>query len=119
MILKMCTPTNAAQERKGSSVGKKVAEGQTFCVKPNCRRKIEQEDFEEAYLTSIVIFGNDEEIYSVRAFNKTVQHLENGVGDPKTRLSHLIGKTVTTKAKKDADPSSENEPMLESITVIE
>ena len=105
--------------KEGLKCGKKVAEGQTFCVKPNCRRKIVQEDLEEAYLTSIVVFGNDEEIYSVRAFNKTVQHLENGVGDPKTRLSHLIGKCVTIKAKKDADPNSENEPMLESITVID
>ena len=105
--------------KEGLKCGKKVAEGQTFCAKPNCRRKLEQGDPVEAYLTSIVVFGNDNEIYSVRAFSKTLQHLENGEGDPMTKLYHLIGKTVTIKAKKDADPSSENEPMLETITVIE
>ena len=103
----------------GSKRGKKVSEGQSFCAKPNCRRKVEQEALVDSYLTSVVVFGNDNEIYSVRAFNKTLEHLEQGEGDPKTKLSHLIGKTVTIKAKKDANPSSESEPMMESITVVE
>ena len=105
--------------KEGIKCGKKVSEGQSFCVKPNCRRKVEQEALVDSYLTSVVVFGNDNEIYSVRAFNKTLEHLEQGEGDPKTKLSHLIGKTVTIKAKKDADPSSESEPMMESITVVE
>ena len=105
--------------KNGLKCAKKVTEGQTFCSKPNCRRKLDPEDPVDAYIISLVIFGNDNEIYTVRGFNKTLEHLEIGVGNPQDKLSHLIGKTVTIKARKESDPKSEYDPMLESIIVNE
>ena len=87
-----------------------------FCSKPSCRIKIQDTELNDDYFATIILFGEDGEIYSVRAFKTSIKEFEGKGNNDEEKLAILIGKTVEIEASKNDDP--EKESMLKKLTII-
>ena len=98
--------------------GNEVAEGQTICTNPNCRRTLLLEDLKDSYFLQISVFSNNSGLFKVKSSSDILGHLETGAEDTADKFSHLIGSCIKIEIKINANINLARDAMLESITVI-
>ena len=99
----------------GVKCGKKVQDDDLFCSKPSCKADIKAADLNDDYFVTIVVFGEDGEIYPMRAFKTTIQEFEGDGTTVAEKLATLEGKKVEIEATKNSDP--EKESMIKKFNI--
>ena len=83
--------------------GKSVKQGADTCDK--CKVAIHTVTLVDDYIITVVVFGNDGDIYELKAFQCSLENFEQAGSSPEEKLSSLVGKPVMIKAKKAAAQS--------------
>ena len=95
--------------------GKSVKQGADTCDK--CKVPIHTVTLIDDYILTVVVFGNDGDIYEFKAFQCSLERFEQTGSSPEEKLNSLVGKTVQIKAKKSTKDSEKS--FIQEINIIE
>lgn len=94
--------------------GKSVKQGSDSCEK--CKVPIHTVTLVDDYILTVVVFGNDGEIYEFKAFQSSLEGFEQPGSSPEEKLNSLVGKTVKIKASKSTKDSEKS--LIEKISLV-